>query len=113
MEAMADTAQKGLAGRHLEWKFIPPGAPHMGEIWEAGVKSVNSQFRKVIGTPRLTFEELTTVLARVEAVLNSRPMVPMSDDASSLEALTPGQTRTERRSVSNRRCRVTNPDSRI
>ena len=90
MEAMADKAQKELADRHLEWKFIPPGAPHMGGIWEAGVKSVKSLFRKVIGSHRLTFEELTTVLARVEAVLNSRPMVPMSDDASSLEALTPG-----------------------
>ena len=44
-----------------------------------------------MGSVRFTYEELTTVLAQVEACLNSRPLAPMwllDDDA--IEVLTPG-----------------------
>jgi len=37
----------------------------------------------------LTYEEMNTLLCRVEAVLNSRLISPMSDDPSDLNALTP------------------------
>jgi hypothetical protein len=66
------------------WSFIPPYAPHFGGLWEAGVKSVKSLLLKAVGSHTLTFEELTTVLAQVEACLNSRPLTPLSSDASDL-----------------------------
>ncbi|XP_055840886.1 uncharacterized protein LOC129908443 [Episyrphus balteatus] len=74
----------------LKWNFIPPGAPHMGGLWEAGVKNCKSHLRKLGTSSKLTFEEFSTVLARIEACLNSRPISSMSNDSSDLLALTPG-----------------------
>jgi len=45
---------------------------------------------RVIGETLLTFEEMTTLLAQVEAVLNSRTLCPMTDDPEDLTAITPG-----------------------
>ncbi|XP_011859787.1 PREDICTED: uncharacterized protein LOC105557209 [Vollenhovia emeryi] len=79
-----------LANDGTEWAFIPPGAPHFGGLWEAGVKAVKHHLRRVIGDARLTFEELTTLLAQIEACLNSRPLYALSNDPADLAALTPG-----------------------
>uniref|UniRef100_A0A2S2NBR8 Integrase catalytic domain-containing protein n=1 Tax=Schizaphis graminum TaxID=13262 RepID=A0A2S2NBR8_SCHGA len=72
------------------WHFNPPSAPHFGGIWEAAVKSAKSLLIRSIGTQVTTLEEFTTYLARVESVLNSRPLTPLSTDPSDLECLTPG-----------------------
>ncbi|XP_076298030.1 uncharacterized protein LOC143217531 [Lasioglossum baleicum] len=72
------------------WRFNPPSAPHFGGLWEAAVKSVKYHLRRIIGEQRLTFEELTTLLTGIEACLNSRPLLPLSDDPEDPVALTPG-----------------------
>ncbi|XP_077275941.1 uncharacterized protein LOC143904855 [Temnothorax americanus] len=38
----------------------------------------------------LTFEELSTLLCRIEACLNLRPLTPLSDSMDDYECLTPG-----------------------
>jgi Family of unknown function (DUF5641) len=43
-----------------------------------------------MGSHRLTFEELTTVTAQIEAILNSRPLTPESNNPENFSALTPG-----------------------
>ncbi|XP_075163079.1 uncharacterized protein LOC142235704 [Haematobia irritans] len=55
------------AHQNVTWHFIPPGAPHMGGLWEAG----NSK-------------------RFLRACLNSRPLSPCSQEPSDLSALTPG-----------------------
>ncbi|XP_071650768.1 uncharacterized protein [Temnothorax longispinosus] len=79
-----------LANHGTEWSFIPPGAPHFGGLWEAGVKSVKYHLRRVLGEHKLTFEEMATLLSQVKACLNSRPLYALSNDPSDLSALTPG-----------------------
>lgn len=81
--------QSELNSNKIEWKFNPPSAPHFGGIWESNVKSVKSHLTRVIGTQILSFEEFSTVLAQVEALLNSRPLCVLSNDPSDLTALTP------------------------
>lgn len=72
------------------WHFNPPGAPHFSGLCEAAVKSSKAHLKRIIGTSTLTFEEMATLLAQVEACLNSRPISPMTDDAEDLQPLTPG-----------------------
>ncbi|XP_052743937.1 uncharacterized protein LOC128199251 [Bicyclus anynana] len=72
------------------WHFIPPHSPNFGGIWEAGVRSAKTHLKKVIGDSTLTFEELSTVLAQVEACLNSRPITQLSDSPDDPVPLTPG-----------------------
>ena len=78
-----------LANDDIQFNFIPPYAPHFGGLWEAGVKSCKHHLRRVMGTANLTYEEFGTVLSQIEAVLNSRPMYPMSSDPHDLLPLSP------------------------
>ncbi|XP_039309110.1 uncharacterized protein LOC105208245 [Solenopsis invicta] len=79
-----------LAKDGTEWKFNPPAAPHFGGKWEAGVKSVKFHLNRVVGNALLTYEEFITLLTQIEAVLNSRPLSPLSEDPEDLAPLTPG-----------------------
>jgi len=74
----------------IRWHFIPPRSPHFGGLWEAAIKSVKTHLNKLLGNAILTYEELNTVLVRIEACLNSRPLTPLSSDPSDLSPLTPG-----------------------
>ena len=85
-----DTITNFLSSRNIEWKFIPPRAPHFGGLWEAAVKSTKTHLKRIVGSVKLTFEELTTVLTQIEACLNSRPLTPFSNDDDGIEVLTPG-----------------------
>ena len=60
----------------------------MGGKWEAVVKSLKYHLRRTIGETLLTFEETTTLLTQIEAILNSRPLEPLSDDPDDISALT-------------------------
>lgn len=78
-----------LTNLGTKWSFNPPAAPHMGGKWEAAVKSAKFHLRRVIGDTSLTYEEFTTLLTQIEAVLNSRPLCPLSDDPEDVSPLTP------------------------
>ncbi|XP_055682402.1 uncharacterized protein LOC129790105 [Lutzomyia longipalpis] len=79
-----------MSARGTEFKFIPAYSPTFGGLWERGVANVKTLLRRVIGESLLTFEELSTVLVQIEAILNSRPLCAKTSDINDLEALTPG-----------------------
>jgi Family of unknown function (DUF5641)/Integrase zinc binding domain len=77
--------QKGI-----NFRFTTPLSPHAGGIYESGIKSMKQLLKRVIGPSLLIYEQFTTVLCKVEAVLNSRPLTPLSNDPNDFRILTPG-----------------------
>ena len=76
---------------NVEWRFIPEKAPYFSGLWESTVKTTKIHLARVVGSVKLTFEEFSTILAQVEACLNSRPLTPVSvADDDGIEVLTPG-----------------------
>lgn len=75
-----DKISNYLSSKKIQWHFIPPGAPHFGGAWESAVKSMKFHLKRTIGQATLNFEQLVTLLARIEAILNSRPLVQGESD---------------------------------
>ncbi|GFX78823.1 uncharacterized protein TNCV_1919561 [Trichonephila clavipes] len=50
----------------IKWNFIPPRAPHMGGLWEAGIKSVKYHLKRALGRSRLIYEEFETVIIQIK-----------------------------------------------
>jgi len=72
------------------WHFNPPAAPHFGGLWEAAVRSFKTLLVRMVGNHTFTMEELSTLLCRIEAVLNSRPLTPLTTSPLDLDYLSPG-----------------------
>ncbi|XP_058816071.1 uncharacterized protein LOC131679376 [Topomyia yanbarensis] len=74
----------------ITFRFIPARSPHFGGLWEAGIKSFKYHFRRIMGCKAFDMDQLLTVVAQIESVLNSRPLAPLSDSPDDTSALTPG-----------------------
>ncbi|XP_045497063.1 uncharacterized protein LOC123695307 isoform X2 [Colias croceus] len=85
----SDEIKAYATSQNINFKMIPFYASHFGGLWEAGVKSCKHHLKRVIGNAHLTFEEFSTVLTQVEAVLNSRPLTHLSTDPNDFLPLSP------------------------
>lgn len=77
-----------LANDGTTWHYIPPKMPTCGGLWESGVQSAKRHLARVNKDTKLTYEEMATLLAQVEACLNSRPLCQI--DNTTVTPLTPG-----------------------
>ncbi|XP_063994615.1 uncharacterized protein LOC135172511 [Diachasmimorpha longicaudata] len=88
-EKHEDFIRRNLTHQGIEWHFIPPISPHCGGLWEAAVKSCKHHMKRVIANELLTYQQLNTLCVKIEGILNSRPLTPMSSDPNDFSALTP------------------------
>ncbi|KIH42235.1 integrase core domain protein [Ancylostoma duodenale] len=78
-----------FANRRITWKFNTPLSPWKGGFYERLVGLFKSAFKKAIQLTLLSLSQLHTLVAEIEAVLNSRPLLSVSDTSSSSLVLRP------------------------
>ncbi|XP_065084732.1 uncharacterized protein LOC135706971 [Ochlerotatus camptorhynchus] len=71
------------------WRFIPPGAPHMGGAWERMVRSVKTALTAAYNNEKLDDDALHTMIVEAESIVNSRPLTYLPLDSAEQEAITP------------------------
>lgn len=71
-----------------KWTFIPPASPHWGGAWERLIRSVKTSLRVVLKERSPRDEVLSTLLAEIENIVNSRPLTHVSVEPGSVETLT-------------------------
>ncbi|XP_053699022.1 uncharacterized protein LOC128745992 [Sabethes cyaneus] len=80
---------EGVTSVVTKWHFNPPGAPHMGGVWERMVRSVKETMAALCDGRKLTDEILLTTLSQAEEIINSRPLTYLPQESAETEALTP------------------------
>ena len=73
----------------LRWIFTTPRSPHQGGIYESLIKQVKRAIRVVVGSQRLSWNEMSTVFAEVKSLINGRPLGYPSNDPNDVQPLTP------------------------
>ena len=72
----------------IKWDFNLPKAPWWEGFFERLVKCTKRCLKKILGTARLSFDEMHTVITEMEVILNSHPLTYI-DVEDIDEALTP------------------------
>lgn len=62
----------------------------MEKLWESAVRLLKLHLKRTVGEACLSVAEMITVLVQIEAMLNSRPLTPLSHDPNDLNILIPG-----------------------
>lgn len=91
-----------LSDQGCVWLFNPPHSSHMGGSWERMIgvtrRILDAMFLK-LGSFQLTHEVLTTFMAEVTAIVNSRPLTSVSTDPDEPLILTPAMLLTQKIAV--------------
>ncbi|KAI2644797.1 Paraneoplastic antigen-like protein 5 [Labeo rohita] len=98
---MDKTVQRYLSEQGCSWEFNPPHSSHMGGSWERLIgiarRILDSMFLQL--KTRLTHEVLCTLMAEVTAIINARPLLPVSADPEQPFILSPSVLLTQKTGV--------------
>ncbi|XP_017474508.1 PREDICTED: uncharacterized protein LOC108365073 [Rhagoletis zephyria] len=83
--------QNLAADKGIKWKYIPERAAWWGGFWERLVKSVKLALKAAVGKSLLDYDNLSTLLAEVECIVNSRPLTYISQNFNDLQPLSPSK----------------------
>lgn len=97
LQMVHQLVEKSLVQRFLQnnecvWMVNPPHASHFGGAWERMIGVTRRILDSMLlrnGMKGLTHDTLSTFLAEVCAIVNSRPLTTITEDASDLSILTP------------------------
>ncbi|XP_043203715.1 uncharacterized protein LOC122371441 [Amphibalanus amphitrite] len=78
-----------LAHSGVTWKFNAPRAPWWGGFYERLVRTTKEALRRTLHKSMLSFEDLQTLLCRIEGAINARPLSALSEDIDDLRSLSP------------------------
>ena len=81
--------QRIIEERQIDFHFNTPAAPHQGGLWESMIKIAKKHLARVLQGHKVSFETLRTLTTRLEAMMNSRPLVARSSDPNDFEPITP------------------------
>ena len=106
-----EAAMKEMNNKHVEaffvrkgceWVFNPPHASHAGRVWERMIgiarRILDSMLSELV-SKQLTHEVLSTLMAEVTAIVNDKPLIPVSNDPEAPEILTPSTLLTQKSSA--------------
>ncbi|XP_041449058.1 uncharacterized protein LOC121404136 [Drosophila obscura] len=89
-EKHRDAVHNHCINNGFNWKFIPPRSPHFGGLWEAAVKMAKQHLYRSLGSSLFGFDELRTLVCQIQAAINSRPLLAISENPEDLGVLKPG-----------------------
>ena len=81
--------EKKLRQKNIRWKFNPPIASNFRGIWERLICSTRKILCMLLQQQTITDEALLILFAKVECILNSRPLTPIIIDPEDNAPLTP------------------------
>ncbi|KAK3107563.1 hypothetical protein FSP39_017358 [Pinctada imbricata] len=91
-----------LSENAITWTFNPPQASHFGGVWERMIGTCRRILDAILLENKaitLTHEVLSTFMAEVCAIVNSRPLLPITSDSEVPTALTPSAILTNKQST--------------
>ena len=102
-EALAEMDKKSvkryLSEQGCEWQFNPPHASHFGRAWERQIGTIRRILDAMLVETRaqkLTHELLVTLMSKVAAIVNSRPIAAIPSNTDEPLPLTPSTLLTQK-----------------
>ncbi|XP_060771343.1 uncharacterized protein LOC132882106 [Neoarius graeffei] len=95
---MDKTLENYLKDQGCSWEFNPPHASHMGGSWERMIGVARRILDSMLlqSKVQLTHDVLCTLMAEVTAIINARPLLPVSSDPDNPFILSPSMLLTQK-----------------